>query len=105
MSQKTAPPDAPKVLRPHRRTKDAFRRIALEVSGSALYTLVGAFLGMQIPGDLGPGHAILVCLFAFLGWLLWVRRRRRLLVTLAIWAILILAWWPLAFALRALLRA
>jgi hypothetical protein len=58
------------------------------IAGSALASLLGAFLGLLVPGDGNPARISLICLTAFCGWLFWVRRRRSVWVTIVICAAL-----------------
>jgi hypothetical protein len=84
----------------HRRSK------LREAIGSALSAIGGAiFAAATIPGDGNLGHISIVCLFAFLGWLFWVRRGKSLLVTISICITLLVIWWPIALALRELGRS
>jgi hypothetical protein len=91
-------------LHEKRPVASAISSVIRQAVGSVLCMFLGAFLGFCIPGDANPAYVSLICLFAFFGWLFWVRRGKSVFATLGICLALIVLWWPFALALRDMAR-
>ncbi len=79
------------------------RNLLVEITGTIASMILGAFLGLMVGGN-GLGFVSFVVLCSFMGWVVWVRRKQSILVTVGICVLLVVVWWPFGLMLRELGR-
>ena len=77
------------------------RNLIVEVIGTAVSMVAGAFVGFLLQGN-GLGFVAMIVLCSVIGWILWLRRRQHVVVTIGLCLLLFIAFLPVATALREL---
>jgi hypothetical protein len=79
------------------------RNLTRELIGTIISMLTGAFVGLMTGGN-GLGFVSFVVLCSFLGWVIWIRRKRSILATIGICFLIVIICWPFGLMLRELGR-
>ena len=79
------------------------RNLVVEIIGTIVSMILGAFLGLMTGGN-GLGYVSFIVLCSFMGWVMWTRRKQSFVVTICICVLLVILWWPFGLMIRDLSR-
>jgi peptidoglycan biosynthesis protein MviN/MurJ (putative lipid II flippase) len=79
------------------------RNLLVEIIGTVVSMVTGAFLGLTCGGN-GLGFVSFVVLCSLMGLVVWIRRRRSILGTIGICILMVIVWWPFGLLIRELGR-